>query len=384
VSEFVDSIKRDIELPPGCKGLIDAQPARRADGAKSRFSVMYRFLSLNRRLVYSLCLFACLAARAATNLPPAAALLLDQKEVFDLTAKLNQYEALSKLSGRLTCAGSGLVTLLIHRWASEFDAIYPDVDFDIQGGGSIASFPDFLDGKVDLMPMGRPLRPEEIKAIKTRFGSDPTQIVVAQDAVGVYVNKNNPLPGLTLAQLDAIYSRDPKRGGGRPEFWRDLGVTGSLAGESIGRVALNLAQSTHSFFRNEVMQGRDYRFDVSFEPVASSLVQAVGADDSDIGFASVMFATRRTRLVPLRAADGSYVMPNYENTVSGKYPLGRQMVIVFHRQRDGSMNPVAREFLRFAVSRRGQRITGLAETYPITVAQQQEALRLLGSPTRGE
>jgi phosphate transport system substrate-binding protein len=89
-------------------------------------------------------------------------------------------------------------------------------------------------------------------------------------------------------------------------------------------------------------------------------------------------------LVPLQAADGSYLLPTYENTVSGKYPLARAMRIVFHRQRDGSMNPVAREFLRFAVSRRGQRITGLAETYPISVAQQQEALHIIGSPAHGE
>ena len=137
-------------------------------------------------------------------------------------------------------------------------------------------------------------------------------------------------------------------------------------------------------FRDEVMQGADYRFDVSFEPVSSSLVQAVGADDSSIGFCSVMFATRRTRLVPLQAADGTYVLPGYENTVSGKYPLARVMRVVFHRQRDGAMNPVAREFLRFAVSRRGQRITGLAEAYPITAAQQQEALRIIGSPPHGD
>jgi phosphate transport system substrate-binding protein len=325
-------------------------------------------------------LLAWFPALAATNLPPATQLLLDEKEVFDLTAELKQYETLPKLTGKLTCVGSGLVTLMVHRWAAEFSALYHDVNFDIRGGGSAASLPAFLDGKVDLMPMGRPLWPEEIQAIRTRFGSEPIEIVVAQDAVGVYVNKNNPLPGLTLTQVEAIYSRDPKRGGRRPEFWGDLGVTGPLAEERINRVALNLAQGTHSLFREKVMEGIDYRYDVRFEPVSSSLVQGVGADDASIGFASIMWATRRTRLVPLQVADGSYLMPSYENVVSGKYPLTRGLAILFHRQRDGSMNPVAREFLRFAVSRHGQRIASLAEAYPITLAQQQQALRLLASP----
>jgi hypothetical protein len=42
------------------------------------------------------------------------------------------------------------------------------------------------------------------------------------------------------------------------------------------------------------------------------------------------------------------------------------------------MNPAAREFLRFAVSRRGQRVIALAGSYPLTVAHQQEALRTFG------
>ena len=84
--------------------------------------------------------------------------------------------------------------------------------------------------------------------------------------------------------------------------------------------------------------------------------------------------------MPLQTADGQYLLPNYENTVNGRYPLFRPMQIIFHRKPDGSMNPVAREFLRFAVSRRGQRIIALAESYPLTVEQQQEALRVIGEP----
>ena len=126
------------------------------------------------------------------------------------------------------------------------------------------------------------------------------------------------------------------------------------------------------------MQGSEYRFDVHFEIVPSSVVQAVGADDAGIGFASVMFATARTRFVPLQSEDGRYLLPSYENTLNGQYPLVRPLRIFFNRKPDGTMNPAAREFLRFAVSRRGQRIIGLAGCYPITVEQQQAALREIG------
>lgn len=321
---------------------------------------------------------AWLPGLAATNLPPAKSLLLNEKAVVELTARLSQYESLPRLTGKLASGGSGLVTLLINRWASEFATLYPEVVLDIEGGGSVASLPAFLEAKVDLMPMGRPLWPSEVKSFRDKFGYDPSQIVVAQDAVGIYVNKNNPLTGLTLVQLDGIYSRDAKRGGKRAEFWGDLGVSGPLAEARITRIALSHVHGTHEFFRDKVMLGSDYRFGGHFESLSSSLVQAVGADEAAVGFGSVMFGTERTRFVQLQTTNGDYLLPSYENTVTGQYPLARSMQIIFHRKPDGSMNPVTREFLRFAVSRRGQRIIALAESYPLTVEQQQEALRVIG------
>ena len=109
----------------------------------------------------------------------------------------------------------------------------------------------------------------------------------------------------------------------------------------------------------------------------------MGANEAGIGFASVMWATARTRFVPLKASNG-YWLPSFENVVNGRYPLARPMRIVFHRKPDGSMNPVVREFLRFAVSRRGQRIIALATSYPLTLEQQREALRVIGDAPEGK
>jgi ABC-type Fe3+ transport system substrate-binding protein len=52
--------------------------------------------------------------------------------------------------------------------------------------------------------------------------------------------------------------------------------------------------------------------------------------------------------------------------------------IVFNRRPDGTMNAAAREFLRFVVSRRGQRVIALAGSYPLSTEQQKEALRTIG------
>src|SRR5262249_34316594 len=122
--------------------------------------------------------------------------------------------------------------------------------------------------------------------------------------------------------------------------------------------------------------------DVRFEATCGSLVQAVGADNAAVGISSVMFATARTRFVPVQAADGSWVLPTYENTSSGKYPLVRPLRVVFNRRPDGSMNAAARQFLRYIVSRRGQRVSSLAGSYPLSAEQQRGALRTIGEAPR--
>ena len=324
-------------------------------------------------------LLAWFTADAATNLP-SAALRIDDKALFEMTAELKQYERPPKVAGKLISVGSGLTTLLINRWASEFSALHPEAELDIQGGGSVDGLARLLAGQADLVPMSRPLPPADIARFKAKFGYEPAQIVVAQDAVGVYVNKDNPVAGLTLAQLEAIYSREPRGGGALPEFWGDFGVVGPLANERISRVSLSRVHGTYMFLQDEVLHGGDYRLDVRFEAVSSSLVQAAGADAAVIGCASILFATQRTRFVPLQARDGSWLLPSYENIVSGRYPLVRPMRIVFQRKPDGSMNPVVRQLLRFAVSRRGQRIIAIADSYPLTLEQQQQALQVIGEP----
>jgi phosphate transport system substrate-binding protein len=295
-----------------------------------------------------------------------------------LTAGLKQYNSPPKFAGKVTIVGGGTSSIHINRWTAEFATLFPDVDLDTHGGGSSAGLNGLIDGKVDIVHMNRALETNEVARFKAKFGYDPAQIIVAQGAEGIYVNKNNPISGLTLAQLDAIYSREAKRGGGRPELWSDLGVGGPLASEPIARVSLSQVHSGYVFFQNFVMQGAEYRFDVRFESVPTSLVQAVGANDAAIGFASVALATRRTRCVPVQAADGRYLLPSYENVASGHYPLVRFVRIVFNRKPDGTLNKAAREFLRFAVSRRGQRIISLAGSYPISAEQQQQALSTIG------
>lgn len=316
------------------------------------------------------------SGQTATN-QVATVVQLDEKSIAEATAGLSQYENVPGLSGKMVSVGSGTGTTMVNHWAVEFCQLYPEVELDIHGGGATTNvFADFIAGKVDILPMSRPIPTNLMADFKTRYGYAPTEVIVGPDALGFYVNKNNPVTGLSLEQLETIYSRSAPVG--KIDFWGDVGVTGPLAHTPISRYCLSKRHGAHTLFRETVLKGAEYKFAVRFESIHSSLVQAVGADDAGIAFDSVMFATARTRFVAIQAVDGRYLIPNYANVINGTYPLIRPIRIVFNKKPDTALKPVVREFLRFAVSRRGQRINAMGGGYPITAEQQQQALKVLG------
>ncbi|GIX08117.1 MAG: hypothetical protein KatS3mg115_2520 [Candidatus Poribacteria bacterium] len=69
------------------------------------------------------------------------------------------------------------------------------------------------------------MKNEERDAFEEKYGYKPTEIRVAIDGLAVYVHKDNPLQGLTLAQVDAIFSKTRKRGYPKDiRVWGELGV----------------------------------------------------------------------------------------------------------------------------------------------------------------
>src|SRR5262249_22485500 len=90
------------------------------------------------------------------------------------------------------------------RWAKGFGGLYPDVKIEIEGKGSATAPPALLEGTSQFGPMSRPMTADEVGAFEKEYGYKPARFRVAVDALAVYVNKDNPIPCMTLQQLDQI------------------------------------------------------------------------------------------------------------------------------------------------------------------------------------
>ncbi|MDR0363282.1 MAG: substrate-binding domain-containing protein, partial [Planctomycetota bacterium] len=85
-------------------------------------------------------------------------------------------------------------------------------------------------------------------------GYKPTAVAVAIDCVAVYVNKDNPVEGLSLPQIDAVFSSTRKLNHEDVATWGQLGLTGEWANRNISMYGRNAASGTYAFFK-EVSMG---------------------------------------------------------------------------------------------------------------------------------
>ena len=132
------------------------------------------------------------------------------------------YTQSSGVSGNLNLIGSDTLNNLMTFWAEGFKKVYPNVNVQIEGKGSTTAPPALIAGTAQLGPMSREMKNTEIDEFEKKFGYKPTQVKVAVDALAVFVNKDNPIKGLTMAQLDSIFSSTQARRGRH----HDLGSSG--------------------------------------------------------------------------------------------------------------------------------------------------------------
>src|SRR5881392_1818937 len=163
------------------------------------------------------------AAMAAAVLVSGAAVARGQVQ---LDPGLQPYKAVSGVSGNLSSVGSDTLNNLMTLWAETFNKFYPNAKIQVEGKGSSTAPPALIAGTAQLGPMSRPMKGTEVDAFEKKYGYKPTPLRTSVDALAVFVNKDNPIKCLTLAQVDAVFSKS-RRHGFKEDItsWGQLGLT---------------------------------------------------------------------------------------------------------------------------------------------------------------
>lgn len=291
-----------------------------------------------------------------------------------------EYQKASGVSGNLSSVGSDTLANLMTLWAEDFKRVYPNVNIQIQAAGSSTAPPALTEGTSNLGPMSRKMKDKELAAFEARFGYKPTAIPVAIDALAVYVHKDNPVKGMSIEEVDAIFSSTRKCGASEDiTTWGKTGLSGAWTNRDIQLFGRNSVSGTYGYFKEKALCKGDYKSTVNEQPGSASVVQSVATSINGIGYSGIGYKTSSVRAVPLsKKAGDAFIDATPENAVSGDYPLSRFLYVYVNKAPNKPLAPLDREFVKLVLSQSGQQVVVKDGYIPLPAKVVEKQIKRLG------
>jgi phosphate transport system substrate-binding protein len=285
----------------------------------------------------------------------------------DVDPNLPKYEKASGVSGNLSSVGSDTLANLMTLWA-------------IQAAGSSTAPPALTEGTSNVGPMSRKMKDKEIGAFEKHYGYKPTAIPVAIDALAVFVHKDNPIKGMTIAEVDAVFSSTRKCDFEKDvNTWGDLGLEGNLSNQTIQIYGRNSVSGTYGYFKEKALCKGDFKNNVNEQPGSASVVQSVSESINSIGYSGIGYKTASVRALPLSKKAGTdFVAPTPANAVNGAYPLSRFLYVYINKAPNKALAPLEAEFVKSILSQQGQEVVVKDGYVPVPAAVAEKTLIELG------
>ena len=296
--------------------------------------------------------------------------------------EIQSYAKVTGVSGALTVAGSETMKALSHRWESKLREIYPGLAIQVQGIGSETGPPALLEGKAQIAAMSRQMTKKEIEEFGKRYGYEPTEVPVAADALAVFVHRDNPISGMTLAELDAVFCKEHRRGLNEDRIsWSQFGLSGEWSEAAITLLGRNKASGTAAFFREHVCGNGDFKETMRTEAGSASIVVGVKKDRYAVGFSGIGYRTSFVKPIAIaHGKDKPFIEPTFETTTDGTYPLRRLLYLYVNKAPKSAMPPAVAEFVKFAVSQEGQHAVVQEGFFPLPTADLNRLLAAWSRP----
>jgi phosphate transport system substrate-binding protein len=245
--------------------------------------------------------------------------------------------------------GSDTMVNVAQVWAEEYRQVAPGVEVEVSGGGSGVGIAALIRGTIDVANASREMKPEEIKEAEENTGKKPHEIVVGYDALAVYIHKTNPLDEIALGPLGEIYAE-----GGTIDRWSQLGVTiPGVSDDTIVRVSRQSSSGTYEFFREHVLDNRDYRLGSRDLNGSKEVVELVSRTPTAIGYSGMGYATPEVKMLRLAKEKGSpSYAPSVENATNKTYPLARSLQLYTLGEPQGAV----KRYIDWILSDAGQKV----------------------------
>ena len=243
---------------------------------------------------------------------------------------------------KLQIAGSTTVLPIAEECARVFMEKHPGNQIYVSGGGSSHGIEAVADDTVDIGTASR-----DLKDLEREKYPDIVTHAIAKDGVTVIVHPESPVSGLTMQELQSIYT-------GEITNWQDLG-----SGDAeIMVVSREEGSGTRDCFEQAVLapikkEITDYAI---IQDSNGKIRMTVAGNKHSIGFISLGYVNADVKAVRL---DGT--QPTIANIRSGDYAISRTLWMITKGEPDEN----EQEFLDFVLSEEGQKIVAEVHFIPV-------------------
>ncbi len=289
----------------------------------------------------------------------------------ELDAKIPPYQPPAQILGNLEIAGSDTMKPLLDAWVDDLKRRHPGVKAVVKGAGSQTGLTALLEHRTEVAAMSRRITAPEIAEFVKEYGFEPAEVPVAIDALAIFVHHDNPVTGLSLEELEAMFCRERRRGLDHPiNTWGLVGLTDEWFEAPIRLYGRNGQSGTSYFFREEVCKGGAFRPQLVNSLGSASVVMDLSKDPQGIGFSAIGYRISLVKPVPIASVKGGrYVAPTFETVMNGSYPLRRNLYLYIARPPKTPPTPTLVELVRFALSAQGQQMALDHGYFPLPFAE---------------
>lgn len=289
----------------------------------------------------------------------------------------DEYTKFPGVAGNIAIAGSDTMSDLVSLWSQQFRQIYPHLDIQMQAVGSATAPIALTEGSVSIGTMSRALKASEIEYFRRQHAYAPTIIKVALDAITLFVSLDNPVQGLYMQDIDAIFSATRFCGGKQSlDTWQQLGVGINEPTLPIKLFGRNSASGTYGVFKKRVLCRGDFKTRVNEMPSSASIIQAVALSRGSMGYAAFSSTYAGVKVLPV-GVQNQFVPPSNDSIANGDYPLSRPLYMIVNKAPGDVLPDLIREFLLFILSEQGQTLVRQAGYVAVSQRDLQRQTRLL-------
>jgi phosphate transport system substrate-binding protein len=214
----------------------------------------------------------------------------------------------------LQIKGSDTMVILGQRWAETYMKGNPGTTVQVTGGGSGTGIAALINGTTDICESSRPMKDKEKEDVQAKQGKPAVETKVALDALAVYVNEKSPLQEISIPALHKIYAGDTKT-------WKDVGGPD----HAIVLYGRENNSGTYGYFKEHVLENKDFAASVQTLAGTSAVVSAVKGDPYGIGYGGIAYLEGIRALKVKKDDTSPAVAPSLQTAQDGTYPIARYL-----------------------------------------------------------